>query len=198
MTDVQSRATKRISPLRAKRRCEMSSLGWVRKSPHHALSLSFCALWGDFLTWPRPILVQSREIPHRLCIARDLLLFFIAFIFCPLWTLEKDMSRAWPSMSVLMTSLHFPFQSHQESAWWADQVDQQFIIVEGFRKSLFHGLFEYLPNTYLYSFVYFLGHKSCGMDLPEDQPLCCRLWTMEAMLWPVGSCGGMSSSTIGQ
>ncbi len=30
---------------------------------------------------------------------------------------------------------------------------------------------EYFPNTYLHSFLYFLGHNVCGMDLPEDQPL---------------------------
>ena len=141
--------------------------------------------------WPEmSSLGRVRESPHRPCIG--LLLYFS---HSGHW---GRMSRAWPSMSALTTSLHFPFQSHQESAWWADQADQQFIIVEGVRNTLFHGLFEYLPNTYLYSFVYFLGHKSCGMDLPEDQLLCCRLWTMEAMLWPVGSCGGMSSSTIGQ
>ena len=54
--------------------------------------------------------------------------------------------------------------------------------MESGRKTLLNVLFYYLPNTYLYSFVYFLGHKSCGMDLPEDQLLCCRLWTMEAIL----------------
>ena len=30
---------------------------------------------------------------------------------------------------------------------------------------------EYFPNTYLHSFLNFLGHSVCGMDLPEDQPL---------------------------
>ena len=50
-------------------------------------------------------------------------------------------------------------------------MDQQFFIVEGIRKIFFHGLFEYFPNTYLRSFLYFLGHNACGMDLPEDQPL---------------------------
>ena len=30
---------------------------------------------------------------------------------------------------------------------------------------------EYFPNTYLHSFLYFLGHNACEMNLPEDQPL---------------------------
>ena len=30
---------------------------------------------------------------------------------------------------------------------------------------------EYFPKAYLHSFLYFLGHNACGMDLPEDQPL---------------------------
>ena len=43
--------------------------------------------------------------------------------------------------------------------------------MESVRKIFVHGLFEYFPYTYLHSFLYFLGHSGCGMDLPEDQPL---------------------------
>ena len=43
--------------------------------------------------------------------------------------------------------------------------------MEGVRKIFVLGLFEYFPYTYLHSFLYFLGHNACGMDLPKDQQL---------------------------
>ncbi|WP_419629206.1 hypothetical protein, partial [Thiolapillus sp.] len=47
------------SPPSAKRRREMSSLGRVKESPHHALNDAGRAWWGDSLTRPRLDILSS-------------------------------------------------------------------------------------------------------------------------------------------
>ena len=51
----------------------------------------------------------------------------------------REMSRAWPPMSVITTSSSSTCPSHQESAWWAAEARQERVIVEVDRKGIVVG-----------------------------------------------------------